>query len=395
MHFIIKGYHPADGVVSIGMDAISIEQARSMAVARNIDVIAIERHWQNRWRLRPRERRFNLLLFSQELHSLLIAGLSVIEALGAVARKEPPSAKRTLIEDLVRQLREGKPLSLALRAHPAKFPALYLALASASEKTGDLPGALERFVAYRIRMDEVKKQLVAALLYPVLLIGVGSLVVVFLMAYVVPRFAAIYEDFGRTLPFMSRLLMSWGTLVASHGGALLAGLTIVIAAAVVLYRRVGLQGLLARIAGLGVVRERVQQYGLSRFYRTVGLLEKGGIPLVEALDMATGLLGVDQRDDLVQAIRNIRSGLACSDALRTANLAPPVALDLLRVGERTGDLGEKMIRIADFYDEEQSRWIDWFARLFEPLLMLAIGVVIALIIVMLYLPIFELAGNIQ
>ena len=110
--------------------------------------------------------------------------------------------------------------------------------------------------------------------------------------------------------------------------------------------------------------------------------------------MAAELL-TTQADALQRALTDIRSGMAFSVAMSTHELAPPVALDLLRVGERTGDLGDKMLRIADFYDDEQARWIEWFTRLFEPLLMLGIGLLIALVIVLLYLPIFELADTLQ
>jgi general secretion pathway protein F len=145
---------------------------------------------------------------------------------------------------------------------------------------------------------------------------------------------------------------------------------------------------------LRILRERFQTYALSRFYRTLGLLQQEGLPIINALGLARELLPEDGRLALDRVALDVRAGIALSEALEKHELAPPVASDLLRVGEKTGDIGEKMIRIADFYDAEIARWTEWFLKLFEPLLMLTIGLFIAFIVVLLYLPIFELAGSI-
>jgi general secretion pathway protein F len=395
MRFQIKGYHPAEGVVSLSLDAASLEEAHGLAGARGLNVISIQRDWMERLQ-RESSRHFDLLLFSQELHALLSAGLSIIETLGTIARKEPVSYKRTLVENLIRQLREGKPFSAALNAYPEEFPPLYLALTAASERTGDLGNALSRFIAYRIQMDTVRKKIVSSAIYPILLLGVGGLVILFLMGYVVPRFARIYEDFGRELPFMSKLLLQWGTLVGTHGLQLLAGfLGLGVLFAVFMKQHHGWQGLLRRLLANETLRQRFRLYEISRFYRTLGMLQQGGIPIVPASDMAGELLGSDLQRTLATGMEDIRAGTPFSAAMERQGLAPTVALDLLKVGEKTGDLGEKMIRIADFYDEDLSRWVEWFTRLFEPILMLLIGLFIAFIVVLLYLPIFDLAGNLQ
>lgn len=391
MRFCVKGYHPEQGIVSLALEAGSPEQARVQATDRGMDVIAIEQALG--WRIRHTER-FDVLLFSQEVQALLSAGLSLIETLGALGRKEGPSRKHDLLDGLVGQLREGKAFSVALGAYPREFPPLYRALVAASEKTGDIVHALDRFIAYRARLDEVRKRVVTASLYPALLLGVGGLVVLFLLLYVVPRFTRVYEEFGRQLPLMSRLMMEWGAFVSHHGTLLLGLILLIVVATTLGLRRHSNFGaiLLRRLPGL---RERLEQYELARFYRTTGLLQQGGIPLVGALEMAAGLLGEELAAALGKVVAELRAGQPFSAAMERHGLAPPVALDLLRVGERTGDLGEKLARVADFFDEEQARWIEWFSRLFEPLLMLAIGLLIALVIVMLYLPIFELAETIQ
>jgi len=136
-------------------------------------------------------------------------------------------------------------------------------------------------------------------------------------------------------------------------------------------------------------------YQLSRFYRSLGMLLIAGIPVINALKMVTGLLAPALRLRMQAASEQIRQGQAISAAMEANELSTPVALRMLRVGERSGMMGEMMERISSFYDEETARWIDWFTKLFEPLLMLVIGFVIGFVVLMLYMPIFDLAGSIQ
>ncbi|HEX5394150.1 MAG TPA: type II secretion system F family protein [Rhodocyclaceae bacterium] len=407
MQYAIKAYGTQRGLTAMTLEAATPDEARALVLAQGMDVISIEPQLSGlgaieRWLPRMgkitlrRRKDFDLLLFSQELRSLLEAGLSLIESLGALARKEATGDKRTLIESLIRHLREGKPFSIALREFPEVFPPLYLALTSASEQTGNLAGALERFVSYRSQMDTVRKRIVSSAIYPALLIGVGSLVILFLMTYVVPRFSRIYEDFGRDLPFMSKLLLQWGSLIEAHGLQALAVIGVAALIGVPIFKkRLGWRGLLRRLLAIKALQSRVYLYAIARFYRTLGMLQQGGIPIVDALGLSRELLSEDRRSALDQVTEDIRSGIALSVALERQGLAPPVASDLLQVGEKTGDIGEKMLRIADFYDEDLSRWTEWFVRLFEPLLMLFIGLFIAFVVVLLYLPIFELAGSVQ
>ena len=397
MRFQIVAYRQLDGVTSLSMEAASFDEARRQARERNIDIVSIRQQWHWAAQRRRKEPPLDLLLFTQELRSLLDAGLSLIESLVTLSRKEINVTRQKLIAVLIRQLREGKPFSAALREFPSIFPPLYIALAAASEQTGDLGSSLSRFLAYRTQMDMARKRVVSAAIYPALLLGVGGLVVIFLMSYVVPRFSRIYEEFGSNLPLMSRLLMQWGGLLDTHGIEILLVLTVLVTLAVVLIRQSkGRHGMLKRVLAqplLRGLRNRFRIYALSRFYRTLGLLQQEGIPITSALGLARELLDEDGRIGLDHVVLDIRAGVALSEAMERQELAPPVASELLKVGEKTGDVGEKMIRIADFYDEEIGRWTEWFLKLFEPLLMLTIGLFIAFIVVLLYLPIFELAGS--
>jgi general secretion pathway protein F len=372
--------------------ATAVEQAES----RGYTVLAVRARAGFALPWRAAQQRFPVALFSQELLVLLNAGLPLVEALATLAERERRDDFRGMIERITTVVREGNAFSAALAQFRRAFSPLYVAVVQASEKTSDLAPALGRYVAYHNRLDAIRKRLVNAAIYPSLLVGVGGLVTFFLLLYVVPRFSLIYEERGTDLPFFSRVLFAWGRLVAGNGTAVCAVAAGIVAAAVWALRRPGVRArlgaLLWRLPGVG---ERLKVYQLARFYRTTGTLLGGGVPLLGALRMGRDLLHPVLRGRLDAAGRAINEGQPVSESMEANGLTTPVARRLLAVGEAGGNMGEMMDRIAAFHDEEIGRWVDWFTRLFEPILMAAIGLVIGAIVVLMYMPIFELAGSLQ
>jgi general secretion pathway protein F len=221
-------------------------------------------------------------------------------------------------------------------------------------------------------------------------------VIGFLMFYVVPRFASVYEGMAGNLPFFSQLLLAFGNLVRNH--ALLIGFALAAFAVFAIWAfslpafRAWLNTRLWRVPGLG---ERMKVYQLARLYRTAGMLLKAGIPAVKALEMVRELLAAHLRPSLSQARTLIEQGQPMSAALAAAGLATPVASRMMAVGERSGDMGHMFMQIARFHDDEVARFIDWFTRAFEPILMAVLGTAVGLVVVLMYMPIFELAGSIN
>jgi general secretion pathway protein F len=338
---------------------------------------------------------FDLLLFSQELHSLLQAGLNLGEALNTLVEKSH-GATRVLLSDVETSLREGKNFSDVLESQALHFSAVYVATVRSSERTGNLPEAIERFIAYQQQFDVLRKKLVSAAIYPALLVTVGGFVTLFLLGYVVPRFAAVYESSGRPMPWASGVLLAIGHLVYDHAVIALSALTAVLVLVVWQLRqpatRKRLVELALRLPGLA---PRADLFRLSRFYRALSLLLSSGIALPRAMGMVGGLLSTAQRAALAGARERIEEGGSVSQALVQFGLATPVARSLVQVGERSGQLGPMFDRTARFHDEEMTRWIDATSKLLEPVLMLVIGLVIGLVVVLMYMPIFELAGSLQ
>jgi general secretion pathway protein F len=340
--------------------------------------------------------RFPLLLFSQELLALLDAGLNLTEALATLYAKERLPGPRALIGEVLRWLREGRNFSDVLTLFPKHFPDVYVATVRAAERTGDLPRALARYIAYQSQFEALRKKLVSTAIYPVMLLAVGSLVTLFLLGYVVPRFSVVYESSGRDMPWMSALLLSFGKVVFNHWQAVL-GAVVATAAAIAwaFSQPAARQWMLAQALRLPWLSAKANEFRLARFYRAVSLLLAAGIALPRAMGMVTGLLGASQQAQLGRCRQAVEHGHSLSAALLDAGLASPVAESLIKVGERSGQMAEMLERTARFSDEEFSRWVDWASRLLEPVLMLVIGGVIGTVVVLMYMPIFDLAGSLS
>ncbi|MCB5189334.1 type II secretion system F family protein [Methylobacillus arboreus] len=395
MKFELKVARGAE-VQSLTLEASDSLQAQLQAEAQGYSVLGWKRSGKTGIGARLRKPRFNLMLFSQELLSLLDSGLSLVEAIEALAEKEGHGESRSLLKQLLALLYEGLPLSSALEKFPAIFPPLYVALIRSSERTGDMVQALGRHVTYQGQLDAVKKKITTASIYPVLLIVVGGLVMLFLLGYVVPRFSAIYESAGDSLPWMSQLLLAWGRMLHDHGqAALMISIVAMGLLALILSRPMVRNTLMQQLWKIPALGETMRIYQLARFYRTLGMLLQGGIPLMTGMQMVSSLLQPSLRHQLQLAEQDIREGKPLSSAMEEHGMTTTIALRMLRVGERTGRMGEMMERIGSFYDEEIARAVDWFTRLLEPLLMVVIGLIIGVVVVLMYMPIFDLAGSIQ
>lgn len=394
MQYRVRALDEAQRLLTLTLDAADELDAREQAASRRLTILSLTRA-----ALRPSLRRsnaFDLLLFVQEFHTLVGAGLSVIETLEALSEKEASSETRAILMRMITHLRGGMRLSAALQQQAEVFPPLLVGIVQAAEGTSDLPRALSRYLQYETRMRGVRQKVASSAIYPAILLAVGGAVGVFLLGYVVPRFAAIYQTGGRELPFGSRMLLQWGGIVESHGAAMLIGFVGVVASAIVLARRQLKDGawwrMLTLLPGL---KRRIELFELSRLYLTLGMLLEGGIPVQRALHLARSVMSAPRQHLIDGARRLIESGTALSQSLAASSLGTPIALRLIRAGEQSGQLGPMLTHSAMFYEEENTRWIERFTKTFEPLLMAAIGIVIGTIVVLLYMPIFDLAGSIQ
>lgn len=346
--------------------------------------------------LLPQRARLDVGLFTEELAALLEAGLGMVDAIRTLAIKEQDTRARAALERVAVELTEGQPLSRTLSSQSATFPALLIAAVAASEQTGDLVVSLRRYSAHLENLDALRGKVIGAAVYPTLLLIVGSAVVLFLLGIVVPRFALLLEGAHRDLPTASRLLLGLGKTIAAHPWAYVAalgGLVALVGYSLVRAMRSGWQ--IRGLQRLWIIGPLVRTFRHAQFYRTGAMLVQGGIPVLRAFTMCRSLLTPEDQLGLDAATAAIAEGGRIGPALHEHQIADEVALRMLEVAQRTGRLSDVLARIAQFKEGQLARAVAVASRLIEPALMIFIGLVIGAIVVLMYLPIFDLASSLQ
>jgi general secretion pathway protein F len=392
---------PQGRIATRRVDAASVEQARSIAARDGCTVLECTPVRAPGARgvlvglLRDNRATVDTVAFSQDLATLMEAGVTVKEGVGALARRETSAQRRQILHGLNEAVAEGLSLSAAMEQSRA-FPQLLVATVAASEQTGDLSTGLSRYARHQQSLRGVRDKVIGACVYPLLLLAVGAAVVLLLLGVVVPRFSRLVDGTGRELPLLSQWLMAWGQFADAHPAAPMVLLGSFALAAVLLVSQwrsdEARKRWLARIPGVaGVVRE----FQHLQMYRTTAILTSRGIPIHKALGFSTDLLGPADRQRLQAGLLQMQQGAAISTALAGCGLSDVIATSMLGVAERSGALPEMLDRIADFYERSLQRNIDIVSRLIEPLLMIVFGFVIGGIVVLMYLPIFDLASSVS
>jgi len=333
---------------------------------------------------------------ARDLSLMLQSGLPLLEALTTV-RERASTTHGVVLDDVIQRLRQGESLSSALSASGAVRAAL-LATVRASERTGDMPDALQRFARHAAHLRTLRSKLQSALLYPALLAAVSLLVVVFLLLFVVPRFAGVMEGMAGELPTLTRLMFELSKLLQAIPApvwALAAAGLIYVGVRVVQAWRAGLlMPMLARFgARLPLLSTLLAALGHVQFTRGASMLVRSGMPALRAMDLCAELLVPQDRRLLQRGLALATSGAPLALTLYEQGFLDALGYRVLRVAERTGELAAALERLAVLQDEALERRLERIGRLIEPALMLFIGLVVGGIVVLMYLPIFQLAAT--
>jgi type IV pilus assembly protein PilC len=331
------------------------------------------------------------LLFNQELASLLKAGLPILSSLDILTeRRKNPVFKKALME--VRdKVRGGASLSEAFSEQGDLFPRIYCSTLASGERSGEVAGVLHRFIAYQKTLLATRRKVVSALIYPACLFLLSIAVIFILVTMVVPKFVDFYGDLGADLPLITRLLVAASTLVTDYALAVFAGL-LGAAMAVRAWRRtesgrLTIDRFKLRLPLIGGILTRLSA---SRFVRTLGTLLSGGIPAVSAIGIAGRAVGNQEFErHLLDVERKVREGSSLWQALETTGLFSDIAIEMTKVGESTGALSEMLISVAEFYDEEIDTSLSTIMSLLEPLMLIFMGLLVALMMLAIYLPLLR------
>ena len=334
------------------------------------------------------------LIFNAQFLTLIRAGLPIPNSLASLARQQKNEKFRAQIEDVVQRVRTGESLSSAFQAQGG-FPVIYITTLLAGERSGQLIESLERYVAFQRITLTFTKKLKASLYYPVLLVVMMSGLLIFLISFVVPRFAALYEQIGNKLPSITLFLLSIGNDFQSYGLY-----AIPVIAILVFF---GLRALRTEAGARWVdgVRLRLPLFGniwlkyqVALFSRTLSTLLSGGLPLVPALETAARSIDSPRITDATQAaVVTVREGSSLARSLDAQNIFPPLSIEMIEVGESTGALPAMLNSGAEFFEEDVQTALTAALSLIEPAILIFMGLVVVFILLALYLPIFTMGAT--
>jgi type IV pilus assembly protein PilC len=332
----------------------------------------------------------DFLILNQQFNTLIKAGLPILRALDLLATRASVPKLRPILTQLRDRVREGKSLSEAVDESEV-FSKVYSTAILAGEKSGNLSGVLEYYIAYQRVSTGVRKKIVAALVYPTLLVVVASIIVTYLVTFVVPKFGLLYKDLGVDLPTPTKVLIA---VTIDYRPYILGFIALVIATilGIFFWSRSEEGGVAFDRAKfrLPVLGETLLKFQVAQFCRTLATLLTGGTPLVAALSTATESISSKLvRVSVVRATQMVREGESLHGALAATTVMPEMALDMIEVGESSGAMAPMLNSVAEFYEEEVSLRFAAMVSLIEPLILVFMGVVVAGILISLYLPIFS------
>jgi len=337
-------------------------------------------------------RRKHILVFTQELHTLVRSGFPLDRSLSVLAQLAESEGLADVVRDVLKEVKGGKSFSEALAKYPEVFPKIYVNMIKAGEASGALEDVLGRIATFLESSENLRAYFVGALIYPLLLSVVGIASVTILTLFVVPRFAALFQDIGLPLPLPMFLLKVLSDIIRGYWWLILLG----IAAAVVLLRRSrsSPEGRLKwdrwtlRLPLLGDVMRKIE---VARFARTLGTLLHGGVPLLQGMTIVRDIIGNQGIATLIDPIRNgIKKGEGIAKPMKQSGVFPPLAMHLIEVGEESGKLDVMLVQVAEVYDNEVRNSIKNLIAFFEPALILVMGIIIGTIVVSMLLAIFSI-----
>ena len=336
------------------------------------------------------------LIFNQQFVTLVRAGLPILKCLDLLADRLTDEKLGRHIKAVRDEVKTGTILSDAFSSQNV-FPAIYVTSVLAGEKSGSLIEVLDRYISYQRLTLGVKKKLMSSLAYPAVLIVLVIVLMVFLITYVVPNFAALYNSMGAQLPLATSILIAVGTTARAY---VLLGLLAVVGAAAALYfwaRREESQETIDRfIMRIPIFGDIWTKYQVAQLARVLGTLLVGGIPLVQALETTGRSLGTKLLKKVLDKTSVlVREGKTLSSSMASMGLMPVLAIDMMEVGESTGALPQMLSSVAEFYEEDVATRMTTLLSLIEPAIMIFMGIFVAFVLVALYLPIFSLADTIR
>jgi len=337
----------------------------------------------------------DFVVFNQELASLLKAGLPLLQALELMLERMKNPTFRAVLTEVRDQVKSGTDLSEAFAQHGDLFPRLYPSSLKAGEKSGELESVIRRFVRYMKLVMDARRRVYSALTYPAVLVVLSAGMIAIMTIYVVPRFMGFFTELDADLPMITQVVLGISKFMQANWVLMLIGLIGGVFALRSWGRtepgRLALDRLKLRLPVLGGILHR---FALSEFSRSLSTLLTGGIPLVPSFEIAIASVGnAFVRSRLEPAVQMVREGKPFFAALETSDIFTEMSIDMIKVGEATGSLDEMLTSVSDFLDEQVETRMQRLLSLVEPLMLVFMGIIIAILLISIYLPMYSMLGS--
>ncbi len=342
----------------------------------------------------PKAKMRDVVIFTRQFATMIDAGLPLVQGITVLGQQHENPAMRKCLMDVKERVESGGTLAEALSHHPKIFDDLFVNMVAAGETGGILDIILERLAIYLEKMDQLKRQVKTAMIYPGVVVSAAAIVTSILLIFVIPTFADMFSDFGAALPAPTRMVMSMSDFFVKYYLAIFLSFGIFIW----LYKRFsntdrGKEVLHPLFLKLPVFGEIIRKVAVARFTRTLGTMLSSGVPILEALRICARTAGNKVVEKEVTNVQNgISEGKAIAEPLKDSTIFPPMVVQMIAVGESTGALDAMLSKVADFYESEVENAVNAMKQLIEPIMILVLGTLIGGLVVAMYLPIFKLGS---
>lgn len=337
----------------------------------------------------------DVAVFTRQLATMITAGIPIVQAFEIVGKGHENPSMQQLLLSVKEDIESGTAMNVALSKHPLYFDQLYCNLVAAGEQAGILDALLDKIATYKEKIEAIKGKIKSALFYPAAVIVVAFIITAILLIFVIPQFEALFKGFGGDLPALTQMVIDLSKIFQSYWWAIFGGIGGGIFAMSYFYKRSipaqhAMDRFILRAPIIGVI---VKKATIARFARTLSTMFAAGMPLVEALDSVAGAAGNRVYFDGVMAIKNdISTGMQLQAAMNSTDLFPNMVIQMVAIGEESGELDTMLGKVADFYEAEVDDAVAGLSSLLEPLIMGVLGVLVGGLVIAMYLPIFKMAA---
>jgi len=338
----------------------------------------------------------DIAVFTRQLATMLTAGIPVAQAFDIVGKGHENPAMQDLVLGIKNDIESGTNMTQALSKHPLYFDALYCNLVQAGEQAGILDAILDKVATYKEKIEAIKGKIKAALFYPAAVVIVAFIITAILLIFVIPQFESLFKGFGADLPALTKMVVELSRVFQEYWYIIIGSVVGAVAFASYSYKRSikaqhTMDRLLLRAPVIGII---IKKATIARFTRTLGTMFAAGVPLVEALDSVAGASGNRVYYEGTMAIKNdVSTGMQLQAAMNSTGLFPNMVVQMVAIGEESGELDSMLGKVADSYEREVDDAVAGLSSLLEPIIMAFLGIVIGGMVVAMYLPIFKLAGT--